>query len=188
MRIDRIEVYYVVLPLIHPWTTAYGSDPDVHSILVKLVSGDHEAWGETTPLYAPCYSPESSVGVYHTLREYLAPQVVGHDFETARDLCEHLKHFKGNSFAKAGLEIAWWMLKAQMDGKPLHELLGGTPDLVECGTAHGIKANTDLLIEAIQGGIDAGFTRTKLKFSRDWGLDVPKAARAARMGVSSDPL
>ena len=179
MRIDRIEVYYVVLPLIHPWTTAYGSDPDVHSILVKLVSGDHEGWGETTPLYEPCYSPESSVGVYHTLREYLAPQVVGRDFETARDLCEHLQHFKGNYFAKAGLEIAWWMLKAQLDGKPLHELLGGTRDVVECGTAHGIKANTDLLLEAIQEGIDDGFKRTKLKFSRDWGLDVLRAATAA---------
>jgi len=49
MRIDRIEVHYVVLPRIHPWTTAYGSDPDVHSILVKFVSGDHEGRGRPLP-------------------------------------------------------------------------------------------------------------------------------------------
>ena len=178
MRIDKIEVYYVVLPLHHPWTTAYGSDPDVHTILLKLVSGEHEGWGETTPLYAPCYSPESSVGVYHVLREYMAPRVVGHDFATARDVYDHLKPFKGNFFAKAGLEIAWWMLKANMEGKPLHELLGGTRDVVECGQAHGIKDTVDLLMEAIQEGIDEGYKRTKLKFSRDWGLDVLRAARS----------
>ena len=40
MRIDRMEVYYVVFPLVYPWVTAYGADPDAHCILVKLVSGD----------------------------------------------------------------------------------------------------------------------------------------------------
>src|SRR5512135_3456024 len=136
MRIDRLELYYVVFPLIYPWRTAYGADPDVHTILVKLTSGAHVGWGETTPLYEPCYSPESSVGVYHTIREYFAPRIVGQKFETARSIGEHLKHFKGNYFAKAGVENAWWLLKANMEGKPLHKLLGGTRKAVESGTAH----------------------------------------------------
>jgi metal-dependent amidase/aminoacylase/carboxypeptidase family protein len=38
------------------------------------------------PLYAPTYSPESALGVFHTIREYFAPQIVGQEFETARDL------------------------------------------------------------------------------------------------------
>ncbi len=177
MRIDRIEVYYVVFPLIYPWKTAYGADPDVHTILVKLESGPHVGWGETTPLYAPCYSPESSVGVYHTIREYLAREVVGQEFATARDLLERLKHFKGNYFAKAGIEIAWWMLKAVIEAKPLHQLLGGTRTVVESGTAHGIKDNLDMLMEAIQAGIDAGYARTKLKFAPTWGIEMLRSVR-----------
>jgi O-succinylbenzoate synthase len=177
MRIGRLELYYAVFPLIYPWTTAYGSDLDVHTILVKLASGDHEGWGETTPLYAPCYSPESSVGVYYTIREYFAPQIVGQEFETAREIGERLKHFKGNFFAKAGVENAWWMLKARMEGKPLHKLLGGTRQVVESGTAHGIKENLDMLMEAIQKGIDAGYKRTKLKFARGWALEMLKPVR-----------
>ena len=47
MRIDRIDVYYVALPLIYPWRTAYGEDPAVHSVLVHMVSGSHEGWGES---------------------------------------------------------------------------------------------------------------------------------------------
>jgi len=178
MRIDQMEIYYVVFPLIYPWRTAYGSDPDVHTILVKLCSGVHVGWGETTPLYAPFYSPESSVGVYHTIREYFAPQIVGHEFPTARSIGEHLKHFKGNFFAKAGVENAWWLLKAIMEGKPLHKLLGGTRKVVESGTAHGIKENLDMLMEAIQKGIDDGYKRTKLKFAKGWALEMLKPVRA----------
>ncbi len=177
MRIDRMEVYYVVFPLVYTWVTAYGADPHAHGILVKLVSGDREGWGEAGPLYAPTYSPESALGVYHTIREYFAPQIVGQDFGTARDLVNHLKHFKGNYFAKGAVEIAWWVLKAVMDKKPLHQLLGGTRTVVEAGIAHGIKENTDMLMEAVQKGIDAGYKRSKLKFSREWGLEVLKPVR-----------
>ena len=178
MRIDRTEVYYVVFPLVYPWVTAYGADPDAHSILVKLVSGNYEGWGESGPLYAPTYSPESAVGVFHTIREYFAPQIVGQEFETARDLVDRLKHFKGNQFAKGAVEIAWWMLKASMEKKPLHKLLGGTRQVVDAGIAHGIKENLDMLMAAIQKGIDLGYKRTKLKFARGWGLEMLKPVRA----------
>jgi len=177
MHIERIELYYVVFPLIYPWRTAYGSDQDIHTILVKLCSNNSVGWGETTPLYAPCYSPESSVGVYHTIREYIAPQIVGHEIETAYDLLDRLKHFKGNYFAKAGVEIAWWMLKAAVQGKPLHVLLGGTHKDIESGSAQGIKENLDMLMEAIQNDIDAGYKRTKLKFAHDWGLDMLRSVK-----------
>ena len=44
MRIDKFEVYQVAMPLIYPWRTAYGEDPEIHSVLVKATSGNHTAW------------------------------------------------------------------------------------------------------------------------------------------------
>ena len=38
MQIDRIDVYYVSLPLIYPWRTAYGEDYAVDSVLVRMES------------------------------------------------------------------------------------------------------------------------------------------------------
>ena len=55
MRIDRLDVYYVAMPLIYPWRTAYGVDYDIHSVLVKLTSDDHSAWSESTCFFAPTY-------------------------------------------------------------------------------------------------------------------------------------
>ena len=64
MRIDQIDVYYVELPLIYPWRTAYGEDDTIDSVMVRLVSGQHVGWGESTPLRAPAYSPETAMSVY----------------------------------------------------------------------------------------------------------------------------
>ena len=67
MKIDSLDVYYVALPLIYPWRTAYGEDEAIHSVLVKIVPGGHAAWGETTPLRAPTYSPETAMSAYHVV-------------------------------------------------------------------------------------------------------------------------
>ena len=52
MKIDRIELFHVAMPLIYPWRTAYGEDAAVHSVLCRLTSGSVEAWGESAPFAA----------------------------------------------------------------------------------------------------------------------------------------
>ena len=179
MFIDRIDVYYVKLPLKSPWRTAYGEDPDVHSVLVRLTSGEHQGWGETTPLYAPTYSPESAMSVFYTITEFIGPQLLGRDLTSPEDLSEASKWIKGNPFAKAGPDLAWWVLKARIEGRPLHELLGGTYHKVDAGADFGIQDSFDILLAKIQGAVDRGFKRIKLKASRGWDLDMLRAVRSA---------
>ena len=177
MKIDRIEVYYVALPLVYPWKTAYGEDPDIHSVLVRMVSGEYEGWGETSPLKAPTYSPESAMSVYYTISEFMAPLLVGQEIESAEDLLEKLKWFKGNPFAKAGPETAWWSLKAELEGKPLHELIGGTYRKVDAGADFGVQDSYDMLLEKLQGAFDKGHKRVKLKVKPGWDLEMLKVVR-----------
>jgi len=105
MQIDELDVYYVAMPLIYPWRTAYGADYDIHSVLVRARSGDHAAWSESTSFFAPCYLTESAGSVYYHVTEVFGPQVVGHAFDSADALNEKLAIYKGNSFAKAAIEI-----------------------------------------------------------------------------------
>ena len=178
MRIDRIDVYHITIPFVYPWRTAYGSDPDLHSVLVRMASGEHAGWGEASPLKAPTYSPESAMSVFHTISEFLAPAIVGREFETPEDLLAAYRWIKGNPFAKAGPEIAWWMLKAAMEGKPLHELLGGTFRHVDAGADFGIQDSIDMLLEKLQGAVDRGFKRIKLKAGPGWDLEMLRAVRS----------
>ena len=178
MRIDQLDVYYVTMPLIYPWRTAYGEDSDIHSVLVKLTSGEHEAWSESTPFFAPTYLDESAGSVFYNVSEVFGPFVVGREYETAAQLDERLAVFKGNSFAKAAIEIGWWTLQSRIAGTPLHQLLGGTTREVVAGADFGIQDSFDMLLGNIQGAVDAGFPRIKLKVARGWDLDMLRVVRS----------
>lgn len=177
MRIDRVELYHVKVPLIHPFRTSFGEEVIIHSVLVKMASRDEYSWGETTPLKTPRYSPEWAGGAFALMKEFLAPQIVGQNIESADELLQLLRRFKGNPFAKAGLEIAWWVLKAKMNGKPLHRLLGGESHPVEVGADFGVQDSIDVLLKKIQRAIDEGYPRVKLKFRLGWDVNMLKAVR-----------
>src|SRR5688572_3838913 len=101
MKIDRIELFHVAMPLLYPWRTAYGEDAAVHSVLCRMTSGSLSAWGECACLAAPCYSPEWAGGAFAVAKEWLAPALVGQTLNSGDDLHGRLVHFKGNMFAKA---------------------------------------------------------------------------------------
>jgi len=87
------------------------------------------------------------------------PRIVGQDIETAQDLLDRLAFIKGNHFARAALDITWWVLDAKRRGLPLHRALGGTADRVAVGADFGIQDSLDLLMAKVQGAVDAGFPR-----------------------------
>jgi o-succinylbenzoate synthase len=168
MRIDRIELFHVTMPLIYPWRTAYGEDADIHSILCRMTSGSVEAWSESCPLLAPCYSPEHAAGVYLTAENWLAPALAGQEIGSGEELQQRLAHFKGNQFAKGLLDNAWWVLRSRIENRPLHELWGATRTEVEVGDDFGIRDSIDELLSLIGESVEQGFPRIKLKFRPGW--------------------
>ncbi|MFK7778750.1 MAG: o-succinylbenzoate synthase [Gimesia sp.] len=179
MKIERIELYHVAMPLIYPWRTAYGEDAAIHSVLCRMVSGSVEAWGETTPLAAPCYSPEWGGGVFQTLSEWLAPAVIGQDIESGQALQKKLSLYKGNPFAKAALDNAWWSLHSRIANVPLHIALGATRNEVPVGADFGVMDQLDELIEVVGTAVDENFPRIKLKFRPGWDIPMLKAIRSS---------
>lgn len=184
MHIDRIDLFHVAMPLIYPWRTAYGEDAAVHSVLCRMTSGSLVGWGESSPLAAPCYSPEWGGGIFTVLKEWLAPAIVGQSIDSAEDLQRRLAHFKGNPFAKAALDCAWWSLRSQQTGKPLHHLLAESAGCaarteVPVGADFGVMDHVDELLAAIAPAVEQGFPRVKLKFRPGWDLPMLRAVRKA---------
>lgn len=177
MQIDRIELYHVAMPLIYPWRTAYGEDTAIHSVLCRMASGSVDAWGESAPLAAPCYSPEWAGGVFATCRDWLAPALIGKNIESGVGLQRELAFFKGNPFAKAALDSAWWSLHSRRTDRPLHVALGATRSVVPVGADFGILDSLDELLTGVGEAVDAGFPRVKLKFRPGWDLPMLAAVR-----------
>ncbi|MBL98752.1 MAG: o-succinylbenzoate synthase [Rhodopirellula sp.] len=179
MRIDRIELFHVAMPLLYPWKTAYGEDAEIHSILCRMDSGSVSAWGESAPLAAPCYSPEWGGGIFDVTKTWLAPKLLGIDIETGLQLQQRLAVFKGNPFAKAILDNTWWSLKSAVSGIPLHTLLGAERDLITVGADFGVMDSVDALLAAIDDASHHGFARVKLKYRPDWDESMLRRVRDA---------
>jgi O-succinylbenzoate synthase len=178
MKIEAIDVYWVRLPLAFVWRTSYGDQRATDTILVRMVAGGHQAWGESCPAYLPDYSAEHTLGTFHTVCEHMAPRIVGQDIESPPDLLQRIAFIKGNQFARAALDIAWWVLDARRRAVPLHVALGGTGDRVAVGADFGVQDSLDALMAKIQTAVDQGFPRVKLKFRPGWDLEMIAAARS----------
>ncbi len=177
MKIDRIELFHVAMPLTKPWRTAYGADKDRHTVLCHIGSGSVDAWSEVTPLAAPCYSPEWGGGVFEVCKKWIAPLILGKSFESGAELQQALCFFKGNQFAKALFDNAWWILQSKIENKPLHQLLGATRTVVPVGADFGVGEDVDDLLADIGQAVDDKFPRIKLKFAPGWGINMLKKVR-----------
>ncbi len=179
MRIDRIELYHVAMPLIYPWRTAYGEDAAIHALLCRLSSGSCDAWGESAPFAAPCYSPEWAGGAFAVARDWLAPAVLHADPRTGDELQARLGLFKGNPFAKAAFDTAWWALHSRIENTPLHVALGAARQEVPVGADFGVMDRIEDLLEPVAAAVAAGFPRIKLKFRPGWDLPMLEMIRRA---------
>ncbi len=177
MKIDRIDLYHVAMPLISPWRTAYGEDKEIHSVLCRIQSGSLAGWGESSPLAAPCYSAEWAGGVFAAARDWLAPRLLGEHLADAHQLQQRLSIFKGNPFAKAALDTAWWGLYARHAGVPLHMALGAERDVAPVGADFGVMDSLDELLQQVDAAVQQGFARIKLKFRPGWDLPMLRAVR-----------
>ncbi|HET6423426.1 MAG TPA: o-succinylbenzoate synthase [Planctomycetaceae bacterium] len=179
MRIDRIDLYHVAMPLIYPWRTAYGEDATIESVLCRLTSGSLTAWGEASPLAAPCYSPEWAGGVFAVCRDWFGPALLHQDIDSGDALQQRLSLFKGNPFGKAVFDTAWWNLEAQRTGKTVSQLLGATRDSFPVGADFGVMDSVDDLLPCVADAVAKNFRRTKLKFRPGWDLPMLRAVRDA---------
>lgn len=177
--IETIDLYRVRLPLLSPFRTAYGQDDAIEPVLVRLSGGGLRGWGEAQAFRCPTYCPEFGAGIFVVLRDVLAPRLIGQDLAVADDLHRRLAAFKGNPFAKGALDMAWWDLHAKSRGEPLWKALGGVRETITVGADFGAMDSIDALLAKIQGAIEAGFARVKLKFCPGWDVDMVHAVRSA---------
>jgi len=177
MQVDRVEVFHVAMPLIYPFRTAFDNTSTVESVLVKMQGGGLVGWGESAPWSPPLYSPEHAGGAFMMIRDFLAPRLVKQDIASGAFLQERLAPFKGNYFAKAALDLAWWDLYAKTRNEPLWKTIGGRGPVVEVGADIGVMDTLPQLLAEIEKALSAGFKRVKLKYRPGWEVNMVEAVR-----------
>jgi len=176
MKITRITVYQVDLPLEHPYWLSGGRlrFECLDATLVKLeTDAGLTGWGEGTPwghTYVPAHGPGIRAGI-----ETMAPFVLGLDprrvldVERAMDLV-----LPGHLYAKSPIDMACWDIAGQAAGLPIADLMGGgsrTPRSI--ASSVGAKTVEDTR-EVIARYRQRGYIAHSVKIGGDVDRDVAR--------------
>jgi len=177
MKIDSVEVFHVALPRSEPQKTRLGTFNTLETVLVRIDSGGASGWAEASPGNAPLAASDWAAGAFVCLRDWLAPAVVGRSVDSGADLDDCWLPVRGNRFAKAAVDMAWWDLKARLEAKPLHQLLGARQEAIELGLSFDQMETIDELLAALGKTFEEGFARVELKLRPGWDLNMLNVVR-----------
>ena len=179
MKIERIALHHLRMPLVAPFETSFGRIHDRDSILLEIRSEGLVGYGECVADRDPGYAYETSGTAWHIIKDFLLPAVLGKDIASPAGIQEHLRHVRGHPMAKAGLEMALWDLYGKQCGQSLRQLFGGVRARVEVGVSVGLQASPQALVETVAAYLEQGYRRIKIKIKPGRDVADARAVRAA---------
>jgi o-succinylbenzoate synthase len=174
------EVREVSLPLLKPFVTGFGVTDTRRTVLVHLRDADgNEGWGEGPALDHPYYLPDTTTSTFEAAAHFALPLALGAADPGPAAVAAAMERIRGNTFARSGVEGAFWSLQAAAEGTALRSLLGGERDRVSVGESIGIAGTVEETLEEVALRLGEGYRRIKLKIRPGWDVEPVAAVREA---------
>lgn len=181
MRIERIELGLLRLPLVRFFETSFGRMDDRAFVLVTVEEDGAVGVGECVADERPFYSSETTRTAWHIIADFLAPMVLGRTFVHPREVFDSFALVRGHHMAKAAIEMAVWDLFARQQNLSLADVLGGTTATIASGIASGvsigIQDSLDDLVARVDAELAAGYQRIKIKIKPGWDVEPVRLLR-----------
>ncbi len=174
MKISRINLYHLRMPLLSAFETSFGRIQTRDCVLVEVFADGLVGYGECPADHDPGYSYETVGTAWHILQDFLIPAVMNVEIANPSELQQLMAFVRGHQMAKAGLEMALWDLLGKLQGQSLSKMLGGVRQRVEVGVSVGLQESPQKLVEVVQSYLDLGYQRVKIKIKP--GRDVGDAS------------
>lgn len=191
MRISRIRVWQLALPLTYPYWLSGGrlkfEQLDSTFVCIETDSG-HTGWGEGCP-WGNTYLPAHGQGIRAALT-HLAPALLGADPCAIR----HINYLMdmalpGHLYAKSALDIACWDILGKLSDMPLWKLLGG-----DCAQAVAINSSIstgtpDEMVNTIEAARLKGYRTHSAKIGgSDVALDIARIEAIEAMRLDDEKI
>ena len=177
MKLERIEVRRLRLPLKTPFETSFARTTEKQFLLVSVSADGVTGHAECVADADPFYLPETNATVLHVLRDFLAPIAFGLELGHPRELLPAFARVRGHEMAKAALEMAVWELLARRANEPLWRLLGGRGGEIQAGVSVGLQHDLAALVETVAREVEAGYRRVKIKIKPGRDVALVEALR-----------
>ena len=177
MRLKKITLREIHLPLIEPFQTSFSETSLRRILLVETDVDGVSGWGESTAGEDPFYSYETVETAWHITRDFLWPILKEKEIASAAEVSDLLARIRGHNMAKGGLEAAIWDAEAKQMNVPLAKLLGGVREEISCGVSIGIQPTIKELIAKVEKELAAGYQRIKIKIKPGMNVEPARALR-----------
>jgi len=172
MKVEAVTLRELRMPLKYFFETSFGRTESRRVLLVTAHCEGVDGWAECVAGDGPFFSYEWIETAWLTIRDFLAPAVIGTSIPQAKESAGLMARVRGHNMAKAALENALWDAEARQRSLPLWKLLGGTLGEIACGVSIGIQDSHEQLLEKIETELAAGYQRIKVKVKPGWDLEV----------------
>lgn len=176
MKISKISVYQVTLPLEHPYSLSGGRlhFDKLDSTIVAIDTDEGiRGWGEGCP-WGSTYLPAFGRGIRAGIEE-LAPQLIGLDPRRTDSIYRTMDlALPGHPYIKSALDMACWDILGKATGLPLCELFGGHIDQTITIQNSVPTGTPEEMIESIKLGQARGETVHTCKIGADVALDIER--------------
>jgi O-succinylbenzoate synthase len=172
MKIKNAEIFKIRLPLISPFRTGFGEIKE--RILVWLKLNDETGltgYGESANLEEPIYETEYNDATILLLKKILVPRLIGKNIESIDQLIKTFTDIKGNNFAKAALDAAFWHIEMQKKNKPLWQLWGGVKLKIPVAISIGLDVDLQSSIKKVFSYIEK-YSPKRAKIKIKPGIDI----------------
>lgn len=179
MIINEVIVRRLKMRMKEPFSTSFGTMQDKHFLLLEVKDEEGNCgWGESVAFNTPWYTEETVDTNLHMIRDFLLQLLIGKELSHPDEVNGIFSSIRRNNMAKAAVEGAVWDLYAKRENMSLADALGGKRRQIEVGISIGIQNGLKELIEKVQGYLDAGYKRIKVKIKPGADIEVIRGLRA----------
>ena len=184
MHVEAIELRVIALPMVSPFAASHGTVSTRTAVVVRMLGGEDEGWGECAALPEPTYTEEYVDGAYLALQELFVPRLLATDGPiSATDLPSLFVDIIGHPMAKASIELALLDAQGRRSSTSLSQFFAphppGPSSLVPAGVAIGLLETPEALAAEVTNRVAEGYGRIKIKLAPGSDIDFVRAAREA---------
>lgn len=187
MKIIKVEVIEIEMPLKEPFIISYTTFDSMPAIIVKVHTDTGIiGFGESVP--DEHVTGESVYTVFTALKHHLIPAIMGADPRNLKELHKLMNaKLVNNGAAKAALDIACYDILGKVSNLPIYSLLGGRKhtELMIPKVLSILKP--EVLAKQAKEALNEGYKEIKMKLGTDPEEDVARV-KAVREAIGNEML
>ncbi len=184
MKITKVRIGRISIPLRTPFKTALRSVSSVEDVIVEIHTDcGAVGYGEAPPTGA--ITGHTTGAIIGAIQDHIAKTIIGKDVDEFETLLQSVQScIVGNSSAKAAVDMALWDLYGQLYNIPVYKLMGGARKNIVTDITISVNDPETMVKDALIA-VDRGYDCLKMKVGVNPELDVARLA-AVRNAVGKD--